>query len=61
MQEVLPNATIVVDRFHVARHYRDGVDQLRKQEGEGYAPRFRRSSRRSSSTSCGRVANARRS
>lgn len=32
MQEVLPNATIVVDRFHVARHYRDGVDQLRKQE-----------------------------
>ena len=32
VQEVLPNATIVVDRFHVARHYRDGVDQLRKQE-----------------------------
>jgi transposase len=32
VQEVLPDATIVIDRFHVARHYRDGVDQLRKQE-----------------------------
>lgn len=32
MQEVLPDATIVIDRFHVARHYRDGVDALRKQE-----------------------------
>lgn len=32
VQEALPHATIVVDRFHVARHYRDGVDQLRKQE-----------------------------
>src|SRR3954454_17808434 len=31
-QEALPHATIVIDRFHVARHYRDGVDQLRKQE-----------------------------
>lgn len=31
-QEVLPHATIVVDRFHVAQHYRDGVDSLRKQE-----------------------------
>jgi transposase len=31
-QEVLPDATIVIDRFHVARHYRDGVDDLRKQE-----------------------------
>lgn len=32
VQEALPHATIVVDRFHVARHYRDDVDQLRKQE-----------------------------
>jgi len=32
VQEVLPKATIVLDRFHVARHYRDGVDELRKQE-----------------------------
>jgi transposase len=31
-QEVLPQARIVIDRFHVARHYRDGVDNLRKQE-----------------------------
>jgi transposase len=31
-QEALPDATIVLDRFHVARHYRDAVDQLRKQE-----------------------------
>jgi transposase len=32
VQEVLPTATIVLDRFHVARHYRDSVDTLRKQE-----------------------------
>ena len=32
VQEVLPDATIVIDRFHVARHYRDAVDSLRKQE-----------------------------
>jgi transposase len=32
VQERLPEATIVIDRFHVARHYRDGVDELRKQE-----------------------------
>jgi len=32
VQEVLADATIVLDRFHVARHYRDGVDALRKQE-----------------------------
>jgi transposase len=32
VQEVLPDATIVIDRFHVARHYRDAVDELRKQE-----------------------------
>jgi transposase len=32
VQEVLSDATIVIDRFHVARHYRDGVDELRKQE-----------------------------
>ena len=30
--EVLPDAAIVIDRFHVARHYRKGVDELRKQE-----------------------------
>ena len=32
VQEVLPEATLVIDRFHVARHYRDAVDELRKQE-----------------------------
>ncbi len=32
VEEVLPDATIVVDRFHVACHYRDAVDGLRKQE-----------------------------
>jgi transposase len=32
VEEVLPQARIVIDRFHVARHYRDGVDTLRKQE-----------------------------
>jgi len=32
VQQVLGEATIVIDRFHVARHYRDGVDALRKQE-----------------------------
>jgi transposase len=32
VQEVLPAATIVLDRFHVARHYRNSVDALRKQE-----------------------------
>jgi len=32
VQEVLTDATIVIDRFHVARHYRDAVDKLRKQE-----------------------------
>jgi transposase len=30
--EVLPAAVIVIDRFHVAQHYRDAVDHLRKQE-----------------------------
>jgi transposase len=29
--EVLPHATIVLDRFHGMRHARDGVDTLRKQ------------------------------
>lgn len=28
----LANAAIVIDRFHVAQHYREGFDQLRKQE-----------------------------
>jgi transposase len=32
VEEALPDATIVLDRFHVIRHYRDGVDTLRKQE-----------------------------
>jgi len=32
VQDALPAATIVIDRFHVARHYREGVDMLRKQE-----------------------------
>lgn len=32
VEETLPAATIVIDRFHVARHYRDAVDTLRKQE-----------------------------
>ena len=32
VQEALPTATLVIDRFHVARHYRDAVDALRKQE-----------------------------
>jgi transposase len=32
LQETLPDATIVIERFHVARHYRDAVDELRKQE-----------------------------
>jgi transposase len=32
VEQVLPHATIVIDRFHVARHYRDAVDTLRKQE-----------------------------
>lgn len=26
------DVSVVIDRFHVARHYRDGVDTLRKQE-----------------------------
>jgi len=30
--ETLPGVTVVVDRFHVAQRYHDGVDQLRKQE-----------------------------
>ena len=32
VQEVLPHATLVIDRFHVAAHYRAAVDELRKQE-----------------------------
>lgn len=32
VEEALPRALIVIDRFHVARHYRDAVDTLRKQE-----------------------------
>ncbi|NNJ11182.1 hypothetical protein EKD04_012635 [Chloroflexales bacterium ZM16-3] len=29
VQEVLPHVAIVIDRFHVATHYRDAVDTLR--------------------------------
>ncbi len=32
VQAILPRAAIVIDRFHVAQHYREGVDGLRKQE-----------------------------
>lgn len=32
VEEALPQARIVLDRFHVARHYRDAADRLRKQE-----------------------------
>lgn len=32
VQEVLPSATLVIDRFHVAQHYRNSVEQLRKKE-----------------------------
>lgn len=32
VREEVPAARIVVDRFHVARHYRDAADELRKQE-----------------------------
>jgi transposase len=31
-REVLPSARIVADRFHVARHYRDAADEIRKHE-----------------------------
>lgn len=31
-EEMLPHAAIVIDRFHVAQHYRDDVDTFRKQE-----------------------------
>lgn len=31
-REVLPSARIVADRFHVARHYRDAADEVRKHE-----------------------------
>lgn len=30
--EVLPEAEVVIDRFHVAKNYHAGVDRLRKQE-----------------------------
>jgi transposase len=32
VEEALPQARIVLDRFHVIRHAREGVDSLRKQE-----------------------------
>lgn len=32
VQDVLPDTTIVLDRFHIARQYRKAVDELRKQE-----------------------------
>lgn len=35
VREEIPTARIVADRFHVARHYRDAADKLRKQELQG--------------------------
>jgi transposase len=32
VREEIPTARIVADRFHVARHYRDAADQIRKKE-----------------------------
>lgn len=32
VQEEIPTARIVADRFHVAKHYRNAADQVRKQE-----------------------------
>jgi len=32
VREEIPSARIVVDRFHVAKHYRNAADQVRKQE-----------------------------
>jgi transposase len=32
VQEVLPHARLVIDRFHVAETYREGLDRLRKTE-----------------------------
>jgi transposase len=32
VREEIPTARIVADRFPVARHYRNGADDLRKQE-----------------------------
>lgn len=32
VREELPNARIVADRFHVAKHYREAADQVRKHE-----------------------------
>ncbi len=30
VKEALPGVDVVIDRFHVAKHYNEGVDQLRK-------------------------------
>ena len=32
VREEIPTARIVIDRFHVAKHYRDAAEQVRKQE-----------------------------
>ena len=32
VEQALPSALLVIDRFHVAHHYREAVDTLRKQE-----------------------------
>ncbi len=32
VREEIPTARIVADRFHVARHYRDAADEIRKTE-----------------------------
>lgn len=31
-QAILPNARVVIDRFHLATHYREGADKLRRAE-----------------------------
>jgi transposase len=35
VKEELPHVTVVVDRFHVAKNYRDCADKARKQEMQG--------------------------
>lgn len=56
VREVLSAATIVIDRFHVARHYRDGIDTLRKQEVKRLRVTLPNRSTTNSATSCGRHA-----
>jgi hypothetical protein len=35
IQNLLPGATIAIDRFHVAHQYRNAIDDLCKQERRG--------------------------